>query len=170
MARQGHAGVRPPAHPPHTPLSWTTKTSFLSFSGNGRPNGCVHFAQNAWKGRAFACMFLWRRIFLLCEGGQAPRPPLPSCTHTHTHTCPPSCTHIWGRFFPSHWGWALATTPLHRHAQTRVNTHHATLGTEGRPFQMRGTHSAGMYDLQETAQIGRRVLQTRASRRKPRGS
>ena len=77
---------------------------------------------------------------------------------------------FWGRFFPSHWGWALATTPLHRHAQTRVNTHHATLGTEGRPFQMRDTHSAGMYDLQETAQIGRRVLQTRASRSKPRGS
>ena len=77
---------------------------------------------------------------------------------------------FWGRFFPSHWGLALATTPLHRHAQTRVNTHHATLGTEGRPFQMRGTHSAGMYDLQETAQIGRRVLQTRASRSKPRGS
>ena len=46
---------------------------------------------------------------------------------------------FWGRFLPSHWGWALATTPLHRHAQTRVNTHHATLGTEGRPFQMRGT-------------------------------
>ena len=77
---------------------------------------------------------------------------------------------FWGRFLPSHWRWALATTPLQRHAQTRVNTHHATLGAASRPLQMRGTHSAGMYDLQETAQNGRRVLQTRASRSKPRGS